>query len=291
MARGGTWTGAPTPSSSVPGSFRSVRRAIGVGLARLQEPQPEELEAHGFLPIVKPTTTLGLFPVLILTNAIGLLLISVSYYLGLMGVYDLEFSFILGLLLIFVPNLLRLLSSIPSRFERMYVLCGLGLTFYLISLMMSPQEISSFDAFLHWITADNILRTGHLFSNNALHPVNPYYPGIEIVTNAISSLTGLNTFYADIPLIATLRVLTVLALFLFYEKITNSSRMAGIAAAIYMVNPHFIFFDAMYSYETIALPFVIFTLYILARYENVGGKRRWIIFTSWIVLFALTFSH
>jgi hypothetical protein len=32
-------------------------------------------------------------------------------------------------------------------------------------------------------------------------PVSPYYPGLEIVTNAISTMTGLNTFYAGIVVI------------------------------------------------------------------------------------------
>lgn len=267
-----------------------VLRFVNSVLLRLQEPQPEGLETRG-LQVVKPATALGLFPLLTLTNALGLLVVSISYYLGFVSVYALEFPFLFGLLLIFVPNLLRLLSSAPSRFERMYLLCGLGLTFYIIALMMSPLHISTFDEFLHWITADNILRTKHLFSENSLLPVSPYYPGLELVTNAISSLTGLNTFYSSIPLIAASRILTVLALFLFYEKITNSSRMAGIATAIYMANPHFIFFDVAYSYETIALPLAICVLYILARFENVGGEHRWIIFTSWIVVCALTFSH
>ncbi|MBO0791755.1 MAG: hypothetical protein J2P36_12515 [Ktedonobacteraceae bacterium] len=273
------------------GLFATARRLINIGLTRLQEPQPEGLFTRGFLQVVKPDLSLGLFPLLTLTNALGLILVSISYYLGQFGGSALEFSFLLGILIIFVPNLLRLLSPIPLRLERIGLLCGLGLSFYLIAYLMSPLHVSEFDEFLHWFTADDILRTGHLFGNNSMLPVGPYYPGLEIVTNAISSLTGLNTFYASIPLIAATRLLLTLSLFLFYEQITSSSRMAGIATIIYMVNPHFIFFDAMYSYETLALPLTICALYILARYENIGGEHRWIIFTSWIVLIAVTFTH
>ena len=277
-------------SHEASGPWGFVMRMVGVGLARLQEPQPEGLVTRG-LRVVKPNLTLGLFPFLTLTNAAGLLLISIAYYLGQVGVYDLEFTFLLGLLLIFVPNLLRILSPTPARLERLFLLCGLGVTFYVVALMLSPLHIASFDEFLHWLTADNILRTQHLFSDNSMLPVSPYYPGLEIVTNAISSLTGLTTFEASIPLIIAARLLTVLGLFLFYEKITNSSRMASIATIVYMANPHFIFFDAQYSYETIALPLAICALYILARYENIGGGNRAVIFTSWLVLIALTFSH
>lgn len=267
-----------------------ARRLVGIGLARLQEPQPEGQFTRGF-QILKPGISLGLFPLLTLTNAFGLILISISYYLGNFGVYSLEFSFLLGLLIIFVPNVLRQLSPATLRLERIYLLCGLGVAFYLIAFMMSPLHVFSFDEFLHWVTADTILNTRHLFNDNSMLPVSPYYPGLEIITNAISSLTGLSTFYASIPLIVSTRIIMILALFLFYEQITKSSRMAGIATVIYMTNPHFIFFDSMYSYETLALPLTMCAFYILARYENIGGENRWMIFTSWIVLIAITFSH
>ncbi len=268
----------------------AMRNIIGNGLARLQEPQPEGPVTRG-LWTVKPGITPGLFPLLALTNALGLSLVSISYYLSQYGAFDLEIPFLLGLLVIFVPNVLRLLSSSPTRLERLYLICALGITFYLVAFMESPLHIGNFDAFLHWVTADNLLRTGSLFGNNSMLPVSPYYPGLEIITNAISSITGLSTFYASIPPIIASRLLMVIALFLFYEQITRSSRMAGIATLIYTANPHFLFFDSVYSYETLALPLAICVLYILARYEQVGGEQRWIIFTSWLVLLALTFTH
>ncbi len=59
---------------------------------------------------------------------------------------------------------------------------------------VNPLYFASFDEFLHWRTADDILRTGHLFSENSMLPVGPYYPGLEIVTNALSTTSGLSTF-------------------------------------------------------------------------------------------------
>jgi hypothetical protein len=276
----------PSPDSR----FAVVRRLLHAGLARLQEPQPEGPVTRG-LQVLHPGINLGQFPLLTLTNALGLILVSVSYYLGSFPVFNQEFAFLLGVLFVFVPNLLRLLSPATLRLERVCLLCGLGLAFYLIGFMGSPLHFSSFDEFLHWVSADNILQTHHLFSYNSMLPVSSYYPGLEILTNAISSLTGLGTFYASIPLLVSARLLMVLSLFLFYEQITGSSRMAGIATIIYMINPHFIFFDSIFSYETLALPLTICAFYILARYENSGGEHRWVIFTSWIVLMAIAFTH
>lgn len=268
----------------------AVLHLIQRGLVRLQEPQPEGLVTRG-LRVVKLETTLGLVPLFALLNALGLLFISVSYYLSNYSSLALEGAFLAGLLLLFVPVVLRLLSSTPLRFERIFLLCELALSFYLAAFMTSPLQINSFDGFLHWVTADGILRTGHLFSENSLLPVSPYYPGLEMITNAISTLTGLNTFYASIPIVALSHIVLVLSLFLFYEQITGSSRMAGIATIIYMINPHFIFFDTIYNYETLSLPLALFTFYILARYERVGGEHRQVIFASWIVLMAITFTH
>src|SRR5229473_2228841 len=62
---------------------------IATGLARLQDPQPEGLATRG-LKAVKGTNALGLLPILTLTNALGLLFVSFSYY---SSQYDLEFFF------------------------------------------------------------------------------------------------------------------------------------------------------------------------------------------------------
>jgi len=157
--------------------------------------------------------------------------------------------------------------------------------------MVSPLHFSSFDEFLHWRTADDIARAGHLFSENSMLPVSPYYPGLEIVTNALSTISGLSTFYAAILVISAARLLMTLSLFMLYEQVTNSSRMAGIATIIYMTNPHFLLFDALFNYETLALPLATCMLYILARYQTLHKDHRWIMLAAYIVLLAVTITH
>jgi hypothetical protein len=271
---------------------RSGIRLFSTALARLQKPRPEELLTCELLP-VQQVSSLGAFPLLMLTNAVGLLSVSFSYYLSTAGYGDiaLECFFLLGLLILFIPGVLRSLSVLPSRLERICSLCGLGLCFYAVEFMVSPFHFSSFDDFLHWRTADDILRSGHLFSPNAMLPVSPYYPGLEIVTNAVGTMTGLSTFYAGVVVIIAARFLMVLALFLLFERITASSRMAGIAVLVYMANPHFIFFDAIYNYETLALPLATFTLYLLVRYEITNKDHRLVICCAWCMVIVLTITH
>lgn len=284
---------APTissnPINNPAGLFQYLFRT---GLARLQEPQPEGLLTRG-LVAVRSGSGLGLAPLLALTDASGLLIVSLSYYLSVLSYNYLaiESSYLGGLLLIFAPNLLRLLSRKPSRVERICILCILGIVAFFVAFMSNPLYFSSFDAALHWRTADDILRTKHLFTFNSMLPVSPYFPGLEIMTNAISTTTGLNTFYAGNIVTISARLLMILALYLLYEHITNSSRMASIAVLLYMVNQHFLYFDVDYSYETFALPLAILMVYILARYERADKNHRWVIVTAWIVLFAVTITH
>lgn len=271
----------------------AVQRMISRGLARLQDPQPEGLSTRGLKAVKAGTNVLGMFPILTLTNASGLLIVSFSYYISILkyGNVALELFFLLGLLFIFVPNLARLLSPAPSRLERICLLCGLGMSLYLLRFMTSPLRFSEYDEFLNWRTADDILRTGHLFSENPMLPVGPYYPGLQIVTNAVSTISGLHTFQAAVLVISAARLLMILSLFLLYEQLTNSSRMSGIATIIYMVNPHFLFFDSIFSYESLALPLATFMFYILIRYQTANKGYHWAIFIACFVLLVVTITH
>src|SRR2546426_2513433 len=79
----------------------AVQRMISAGLARLQNPQPEGLSTRGLKAVKAGTDVLGMFPVLTLTNALSLLIVSFSYYISILKYGDLafEFFFLPGLLL------------------------------------------------------------------------------------------------------------------------------------------------------------------------------------------------
>jgi hypothetical protein len=247
--------------------------------------------------IGEKTSPLGFFPILALASALGVLLISFSFYMSQFGNLALESFFLPGLLLIYVPCLVRLMSPAPLRLERICLLCLIGIDFFLVQFMISPTYNSSYDAMLHWMTSDTILRTGHLFGVNSLLPVGPYYPGLEIVTNALISISGLNIFQAGTLVIGVARLLMILSLYMFYEHLTKSSRVAGIAVMFYMTNPHFLFFDAIFSYETLALPIATYILYILVRHCHpareplVRDHYLRVLFIALLSLVALTITH
>ncbi|HLX57050.1 MAG TPA: hypothetical protein VKR83_08520 [Ktedonobacteraceae bacterium] len=259
--------------------------------------------------------TLGWLPLLALTSASGILLVAYAFGDSRAGGTAWLPFFFGGLLLIFVLPLLRLISAAPSRFERIGLICMVGLACYLIKVIASPLYFSFYDEFLHWRTVSDIASSGHLFSENALLPVSPYYPGLEIVTNALASLSGLDSFTSGLIVIGCARLLMIVSLFALYEQLMKSSRIASIAVMIYMANPHFLLFDAQYGYESLALPLATFVMFAMSPHQKVSVRLarllpmapfvmfakerhkwlksdlRWLTLTAWIALAALAMTH
>src|SRR5262249_37803989 len=146
-----------------------------------------------------------------------------------------------------------------------------SLCLFMVKVIVSPLSFTDFDAFLHWKTAEDITSSGHLFNTNPLLPASPFYPGLEIVTNALSTLSGLSIFHAEIIMVAIARLSMVLSLFITCELLTKSARTAGIAMMIYISNSQFVFFDAMFSYETLALPLATVLLFAVTHHQIISA--------------------
>ena len=244
--------------------LRLLRRAV--------DPEPEAYyrDSHALSPAGASFVSLGWLPLLTLTSALGMLLVAYAFHDLISGGSGWDTYFFTGLLLIFIPPLVRLISPAPSRFERIALVCMVGVACYLVKVMTSPLYFSLFDEFLHWRTVNDIADSGRLFSGNALLPVSPSYPGLEIVTSALASLSGLDTFTSGLIVVGFARLLMIMSLFALYEQVLKSSRMASIAVMIYMANPHFLLFDAQYAYEFLALPLSVFVLFVLSPHQKIS---------------------
>lgn len=229
------------------------------------------------------TTEWGWLPALSLTSALGVLLLALGFagarLASLGALYDTWTPwtaplFWSGLVVVFLPLAARLLMAAPFRRERIGIVLLFGVGLFLAKLLQYPVAFAYHDEFLHWRTANDILQTGHLFGDNPLLPVSALFPGLEIVTSALAQFTGLSLFGAGVVVLLAARVVLVLGLFLLYEHVSQSGRVAGIATLLYMVNPKLIFFDAQFSYESLALPFTALALWALARYATAKGAEQ-----------------
>ncbi|MBN1564051.1 MAG: hypothetical protein JXA10_09430 [Anaerolineae bacterium] len=195
----------------------------------------------------------GWFPIISVIGALGLLGVSLAFVGARRETAHHELLFLLSLFVFYFVPAFRILSPYPARRERLALLLMIGIGMYLIKVMHSPLYFTFFDELLQYRTSQDILVTDHLFSENSLLPVGPLYPGLHSVATAIVSLSGLDLFTAGVLTILMARITFVLTIYLFFEQVAGASRVSSIATLLYMTNPHFLFFDAQFSYESLAI--------------------------------------
>jgi hypothetical protein len=181
--------------------------------------------------------------------------------------------FCAGTFLLFFPLAARIVWPLVSRFEQIGLLLLAGCALFTIKFVGSPVGFTGFDEFLHWATADDILLRQRLFTPNALLPISPLYPALEIAATAVVNVTGLPLFASALLLLGVSRVIFICALFLFFETVTASSRLAAIACFIYMGNSSFPIFHTSFSYESLAIVFLILALLVIACAKPHGAER------------------
>jgi hypothetical protein len=183
---------------------------------------------------------------------VGLTLVLVADAAARTGVSWAEWLFWIGLLVLLVPIAARIVSESPSDDERLALVAILAVALYVVKFLHSPLGFTLHDEFIHWRTAQDLLATGQLFHPNPLLPVSPLYPGLESITSAVAQVAGLSPFAAGIIVIGVSRLVLTLALYMTYQLASGSHRLAAIASVVYMANPNYLFFDAQFSYESLA---------------------------------------
>lgn len=227
---------------------------------------------------------LGWLPSIVLAGSLGVLEVALAFTLSLEGFAWAELLYWTGLMFVVLPVAFRLITGTSSRQERIGLVAFLGLALYLVKIIHSPQMFIYSDELLHFHNADNILQSGRLFLANSILPESAYYPGLELATTALSSLSGLSIFTAGVILIGVARLVIVLALYQFFLLFSRSGRAAALAVLIYTTNSNFLYWSAQFSYESLALPLGVLLLVALARWvyiENSDLRRG----LTWLILF------
>ncbi|MBP7694679.1 MAG: hypothetical protein KA764_22340, partial [Anaerolineales bacterium] len=217
---------------------------------------------------------LGWLPLLSLLAAGGLLCVAVAFTYSRAGSQQIEPLFWLGLLLIVVPGLIRLAGSDAERAERLSLVILIGLSLYLVKVMHSPYAFTYSDEFLHAFNTQQILTTGRLFTVNPILTVSALYPGLPLLTAALTSLTGLSVFQAGLVVIGTARLILMLALFVLYEQIGASPRVAGLGVLLYAANANFVYWSSQFGYESLSLPLAVLVLYLVRRRQTAASAQK-----------------
>jgi hypothetical protein len=208
---------------------------------------------------------------LALSLAVGVVVVSLAQTSAQTGVWWSEIAFWVGLTVLFVPAVLALMSSVAGQSERLTAIALIGLALYAVKILRFPT-CCAHDELTHLRSALTVVETSHLFGENTMLPVSPLYPGLEILSTALSGLAGLDLVPAGILVIGVGRLILVLSLFLLFEIASGSPRVAGIGTLLYMANPEFLYFDAQIAYESLAIPLAAATLLVIARAERARGR-------------------
>ena len=202
----------------------------------------------------------------VLLMSLGVLLMAVAADAGRDGSTSgwTSAAWIAGLVLLFLPACVRVVLPRTGHVERMVLAVALPMMLQFSRLVLNPTQFAFHDEFIHANTLRQIDETAHLFSQNTLLPVSGYYPGLEVVTDAIHSITGLGMFAAGVITLLLARAVISLVIIGLVTLVTGSRRAGAIGAVIYVANPQELFFNSQYSYQTLALPLAILAVYLFA---------------------------
>lgn len=219
---------------------------------------------------------------LALAMGAGLMLVAIGDDMARDGDGGAQSVFWLGLLAIFVPAVVHAWRA-PPRAEAVLAAAMLGVSLYVVKVLHSPLHFTYHDEFSTLRTTIDIDRFGGLFEPNPLIEVHPVYPGLELATSALASVTGLSTFAAGLVVIGVMRIALMAALFLVFEAVA-STRVAALATVLYACNPNFVFFDSQWAYESFALPIALVVIALAAQ----GRRATWLAVP---LVLALCVSH
>lgn len=228
----------------------SVREAdIVAGDVRTSVPAPA---------LAPPRSRLGgpWLMVVMLWGVAGIALMSVSFALARANV-ELDIArwlFWGALAAIGGSALMRMLAPSASRAERIWLVALTALLLYWVKVLHEPVTLRFSDEFFHLGNAQRIALTGHLYGENHVLPVSADYPGLPLVTVALSKLTGLGLFPCALIIIGLAKVALSVTLFLVFERLSGSARIAGLAALLYCTHSNYLFWSAQFSYESLSVP-------------------------------------
>jgi hypothetical protein len=249
---------APTAAATRTAT-RFVAKFLGVG--------DGTLPAQG-----KIAESWGWVPQLSLVMAFGLVLVALAQVASAHNVDWAEASYWAGIATILFPVGVRIAWPKPARCEQLSLVILLGLALYAVKVLHSPTGFTHFDEFLHWRSALDVVERQRLFAPNSLLPISPHYPGLEIITSSLVELSGLSVFGAGTVLIAAARVIFVVALFLLFERLTASSRIAAIGCFVFMSNSNFAMFHAQFAYESLAISLLLLLLLAESGADDAGHR-------------------
>ncbi len=181
--------------------------------------------------------------------------------------------FWLGIAIFVTPAAARLLAGASLSESRLLVV-ALALLLSVPKFLRNPDFPLFHDEFAHWRQVEEILRTHHLLHTNYTIYVIGEFPGLHALTAGISDITGLSAWRSGQIVVLICHIAALLGVFEIARRLLGgSARSAGVAAFIYATNPSYMFFDAQFAYESLAIVMFIWLVLAVARLSDPTESR------------------
>ena len=220
----------------------------------LLTPIDPTLRGYRIDPVV--SISISWIVLLCLGVAVGSLVVVLGHFAGLHSSAYSPTIFWSGVTLILLP-IFRIADFKVARGERILLLILSGEAILFQNILYEPTGFLQYDEMLHWMSANDILYRHKLFLDNSLLPIASYYPALEIVVTAVANLANLTVVSAGHLELIVIRAILIVGLFLFFEKLSDSSRLAAIGVVVYMCAATFPVFESGFAYESLGLPLCV----------------------------------
>ena len=200
----------------------------------------------------------------------GALVVCLSFAAGRSGRSGADAMYWAGQALLLLPYLLRVLAVRTPTAERVTLLVALAGLQSFLKWAYSPDQLRFPDELQHLRTLQDVLRTDHLYTTNSYLPVSPGYPGLEVATAAVHDLSGIPVLHAGVLVVSICHMIVPVAVLALVCELTGSTRTGAIAAAIYGTAPHQPYFNTLFVYGAVALPFMVLSIWAALRSRRPG---------------------
>jgi hypothetical protein len=245
----------------------------GVKAQRTKVEGAEERTSRRWLPVWEPEESrsgpnhAGSILMIMCT---GVLVVCLSFWAGRGGHTGADAMYWAGQALLLLPPLVRIVAIKTPTAERVTLLMAVAGLQSFLKWAYSPDQFRFPDELQHLRTLQDVLSTDHLYTTNSYLPVSPGYPGLEVATAAVHDLSGISVIYAGVLVVLVCHMIVPVAVLGLVNELTGSARTAAIAAAIYGTAPHQPYFNTLFVYGAVALPFMVLSIWAAVRSRRPG---------------------
>lgn len=141
---------------------------------------------------------------------------------------------------------------------RACALAGIGL-FGMIPRLLHDSPTGS-DEFIHLRQAMETFIAGDVGHTLYLLPISKEFFGLHQLNSAIAHLSGLPLWLTGLAVVSSAHILSVLAVYQLVRMVGVPAPGAAVGAVVYTLNPSWMHFNVAVSYESLALPLVLWCL-------------------------------